>query len=505
MTSRGLSTLLVVLALASVPPLSGCSDNGNAEVFAKCGNGILDPGEQCDDGNTFDDDDCLSTCVLAICGDGFVDKRDEDCDGTNLNGNVCFDLGFTSGTLQCTPLCYFDTSGCVAPTPTVTPTATNTPQEGASPTPAPPTPTPTVVTSCESAIVTVSLRYDPNEVPQLAGATVDLDYPADALDLPGSGSDQSVLDRITDLSGAEGFFQIDDRDTDSDGLDDQLRNAYATTTTIPPGGFEQVVFDCRPDTIAPSAADFSCIVAQTSDGSGFPVEGVSCDVEIATEGGATPTPTETLSPTAANTLSATATATPSSTAAGSATVPATATATIPATPAESTTPTATTASAVCGNGTVESGETCDDGNTLNGDTCPSDCTIQVCAPAGNMRTVAVSFTPPTGASIGSLTVLLEYPDGTVQIPGSGGDASVSARITNKPSGFLVDGFDLDYALRVAVAGSRALTAGELFRVNFDNCTGSTAPGASDFSCSVQEAFDTSFGPVSGVTCSASLP
>jgi len=43
-----------------------------------CGDGILDPGEQCDDGNQSDDDECLRTCVWA-CGDGVVNAV-ELCD-----------------------------------------------------------------------------------------------------------------------------------------------------------------------------------------------------------------------------------------------------------------------------------------------------------------------------------------------------------------------------------------------------------------------------------------
>ena len=33
---------------------------------------------------------------------------------------------------------------------------------------------------------------------------------------------------------------------------------------------------------------------------------------------------------------------------------------------------------LCGNGTVDAGETCDDGNTAGGDACPADCTLPVC-------------------------------------------------------------------------------------------------------------------------------
>jgi cysteine-rich repeat protein len=50
-----------------------------------CGDGLLDPGEQCDDGNTTNGDGCGATCALESCGDGVVDAG-EDCDHGASNG-----------------------------------------------------------------------------------------------------------------------------------------------------------------------------------------------------------------------------------------------------------------------------------------------------------------------------------------------------------------------------------------------------------------------------------
>jgi cysteine-rich repeat protein len=44
---------------------------------------MVDPGEQCDDGNADDTDQCPSTCDLAYCGDGFVQSGVEECDDGN--------------------------------------------------------------------------------------------------------------------------------------------------------------------------------------------------------------------------------------------------------------------------------------------------------------------------------------------------------------------------------------------------------------------------------------
>lgn len=45
------------------------------------------------------------------CGNGQLDPG-EDCDGSLLGGATCIDLGFTGGTLGCTAACTFDTSAC---------------------------------------------------------------------------------------------------------------------------------------------------------------------------------------------------------------------------------------------------------------------------------------------------------------------------------------------------------------------------------------------------------
>ena len=55
-----------------------------------CGNGILEAGEGCDDGNGLNTDACLNTCVIATCGDGFVRSGTEQCDDHNTtNGDGC--------------------------------------------------------------------------------------------------------------------------------------------------------------------------------------------------------------------------------------------------------------------------------------------------------------------------------------------------------------------------------------------------------------------------------
>lgn len=58
-----------------------------APILEDCGNGTLDPGEGCDDGNISNSDDCLNNCTIANCGDGYVWSGQEDCDDADGDGN----------------------------------------------------------------------------------------------------------------------------------------------------------------------------------------------------------------------------------------------------------------------------------------------------------------------------------------------------------------------------------------------------------------------------------
>ncbi|MCP5468137.1 MAG: DUF4215 domain-containing protein [Deltaproteobacteria bacterium] len=69
----------------------GCENTCTITIVEDtCGDGILDDGEECDDGNADDTDACLSTCVAATCGDGQVQEGVEACDdGNNVDGDGC--------------------------------------------------------------------------------------------------------------------------------------------------------------------------------------------------------------------------------------------------------------------------------------------------------------------------------------------------------------------------------------------------------------------------------
>ena len=66
---------------------SGSGGSSSGPNLGVCGNGILEQGEQCDDGNTNNNDNCTSTCRLPGCGDGLINRNTEECDDGNFSNN----------------------------------------------------------------------------------------------------------------------------------------------------------------------------------------------------------------------------------------------------------------------------------------------------------------------------------------------------------------------------------------------------------------------------------
>lgn len=128
-----------------------CDDGYCRRICGECGDGEIDPGEECDndkfklpletpipvfnetsecmdvDEFTGEALDCDDSCFLDTsvcggstggCGDGNIDVG-ETCDGVNYTGN-CSNFGFELGVLSCLAsgelgACHFDTSGCYNP------------------------------------------------------------------------------------------------------------------------------------------------------------------------------------------------------------------------------------------------------------------------------------------------------------------------------------------------------------------------------------------------------
>ncbi|MEM8607394.1 MAG: DUF4215 domain-containing protein [Myxococcota bacterium] len=112
---------VTVTASASDGPEVAVTTFAWTVASAVCGDGIQDPSEQCDDGNTADGDGCSSLCtieVAAVCGDGTVtppeqcEPPDTDvCTATCTNRDPLCGDGFVTSPEACEPP---DTNVCTA-------------------------------------------------------------------------------------------------------------------------------------------------------------------------------------------------------------------------------------------------------------------------------------------------------------------------------------------------------------------------------------------------------
>ncbi|MCB9706329.1 MAG: DUF4215 domain-containing protein [Myxococcales bacterium] len=71
----------------TAPVTTGESSTGAVDTGSDpfCGDGAVDPGEECDDGNDIDEDLCTNKCTIPACGDQIV-QGDEECDDGDANG-----------------------------------------------------------------------------------------------------------------------------------------------------------------------------------------------------------------------------------------------------------------------------------------------------------------------------------------------------------------------------------------------------------------------------------
>lgn len=81
---------------AIVGPGEECDDGGlvdgdgcSSECALECGDGDKTGAEACDDGNQLDNDGCASDCVIELCGDMIVQSKEECDDGNLTPGDGC--------------------------------------------------------------------------------------------------------------------------------------------------------------------------------------------------------------------------------------------------------------------------------------------------------------------------------------------------------------------------------------------------------------------------------
>jgi len=84
-------------------PTSTTEATGETTVGGpRCGDGVIDADESCDDGNISNADSCLANCTPASCGDGFIWLGEEACDAGDDND----DTGLSGCRTDCTvPSC----------------------------------------------------------------------------------------------------------------------------------------------------------------------------------------------------------------------------------------------------------------------------------------------------------------------------------------------------------------------------------------------------------------
>jgi cysteine-rich repeat protein len=78
--------------VATLAPLCfGGSSRPKPPAVPKCGDGVTNPGEQCDDGNQNNGDGCEANCTVTQprCGDGKVDSGEQCDDGGTTAGDGC--------------------------------------------------------------------------------------------------------------------------------------------------------------------------------------------------------------------------------------------------------------------------------------------------------------------------------------------------------------------------------------------------------------------------------
>jgi len=213
---------------------------------AVCGNGVHESGEACDgsaDG-CGSGEQCTAACtcvaVTPMCGDGVVGAG-EECDGSD---DPC---GTDRHCVQC---------HCALPTdPTPSP----------SPTPAP--------VACTTDTVTIDL----DTPAPIGAATLLLDYPQDAVAIPGSGDAMSVKERITVLTSASLFANGAPNDQD-----DRVRFTLIAVDGIPAGPLFAVRFDCLGS--PPAARAFTCTLSDAVAADGVtPVPAAACTLHVRSE------------------------------------------------------------------------------------------------------------------------------------------------------------------------------------------------------------------------------
>jgi hypothetical protein len=234
-------------------PEKGCI----AKLEAKSGNDCLPPL-----GNTAALEQLVDACVANA-----VSALESPTPTTTVPTTTVPATTTTSTTTTTTAAVTTSTTNTptTATTPTTTPTTTT-------PTTAPPTTTtnPTgVICGSNGLDVTVGIAYNESLLGGISAIRTAVNYPP-PLSIPGSGNVLSVRQRVTSLLGSGFTVSPQDRDTNTDTIDDQLfAQISSALNSIQPGSLYRARYDCPMNTsINPTS--LSCVLSGATDLSGSP-------------------------------------------------------------------------------------------------------------------------------------------------------------------------------------------------------------------------------------------
>ena len=95
-------------------PADACTWNAWSDCLPQgsCGDGVVDVGEQCDDGNSDNNDGCTNVCQANVCGDGFLNPATESCDlgaANAASADAACSANYGGVCSYCTTSCTYET------------------------------------------------------------------------------------------------------------------------------------------------------------------------------------------------------------------------------------------------------------------------------------------------------------------------------------------------------------------------------------------------------------